>query len=252
MTLKDLILNEPRCIKLTGKVVFVGDTHGDLDASIKVFQQFPDYTKVFTGDYVDRGPDSRGNIKFLLDQKLKDPDKVILLLGNHEAYPIEACYPNDFWADLEPKEYKFYKEILPYLPLVAYSKNIIACHGVPPDLTIDEINDIKVKSKQWHRIIWGDWLGYNNGKDWIEDKGGVLRVDWSTGRPQFGKAYFDNVMSKLNADILIRSHQPDVPLKMFDDRCYTIFTSSAYLGRRPTRTVISADLDNDEFNVIEI
>jgi len=45
-------------IKKAKKIIFVGDTHGDLDASQKVIK---DYLKegnkiVFLGDYVDRGP----------------------------------------------------------------------------------------------------------------------------------------------------------------------------------------------------
>jgi serine/threonine protein phosphatase 1 len=43
----------------------------------------PEDTLVFIGDYVDRGPDSRGVIDYLLD--LKNLRRCVFLRGNHEA-----------------------------------------------------------------------------------------------------------------------------------------------------------------------
>jgi len=39
-------------------------------------------------------------------------------------------------------------------------------------------------------------------------------------------------MDRFNKKVLIRSHQPDAPQFMFDNRCLTIFTSSAYTRER--------------------
>jgi hypothetical protein len=58
-------------------------------------------------------------------------------------------------------------------------------------------------------------------------------------------------MAQLGARVLVRSHQPFAPTYLFDDRCLTLFTSSAYGdGRRrvavlhPERDVRTArDLD---------
>ena len=64
---------EPRLIQLPsrGKVVFVGDTHGDLDASQQVIQRYlkKPYHIVFLGDYVDRGDYSEENLQYLLELK---------------------------------------------------------------------------------------------------------------------------------------------------------------------------------------
>ncbi len=50
-------------IKKAKKVIFVGDTHGDLEASQKVIKDYlkPGNKIVFLGDYVDRGPYLREN-----------------------------------------------------------------------------------------------------------------------------------------------------------------------------------------------
>lgn len=240
--LLELYADGPKLIWVKGKVVFVRDTHGDFDASKKVFNRYPDHTKVFTGDYVDRGEDSKGNIDFLLEQKLRNPRKVQLLVGNHEAYPILKCYPNDFWENLG-SEFKSYADILPNLPLVAIGNGVLAVHGVLPDVeNLNEINQIKTGDKKWELSIWGDF----------SEVGGDFLGRDSHRRPQFGEDYFGKTMRKLGGKLLIRSHQPDVPLEMFDGNCKTIFTSSAYLGRRPSRTIIEADLDKLEFKLREI
>ncbi|GAG60956.1 unnamed protein product, partial [marine sediment metagenome] len=38
------------------------------------------------GDYVDRGPDSAGNLESILQTKLAHPEAVFLLMGNHEGW----------------------------------------------------------------------------------------------------------------------------------------------------------------------
>jgi hypothetical protein len=49
-------------------------------------------------------------------------------------------------------------------------------------------------------------------------------------------------MSRLGKNVLVRSHQPDAPPVMYDGRCLTIFTSSAYKHYVSERTVAVADL----------
>src|ERR1700746_2065061 len=46
-------------------------------------------TFVFLGDYIDRGPDSRGVIEALIELQSQRPDRIIALKGNHEAVAAE-------------------------------------------------------------------------------------------------------------------------------------------------------------------
>ena len=66
---------EPKLIRLPsrGRAIFVGDTHGDLDATKKVLRRYlkPSYRIVFLGDYVDRGEQSEENLQLLLETKLE-------------------------------------------------------------------------------------------------------------------------------------------------------------------------------------
>lgn len=46
---------------------------------------------VFLGDYIDRGPDSRKIVEFLMIQQRVAPDRFICLQGNHEGMMLAAC-----------------------------------------------------------------------------------------------------------------------------------------------------------------
>ncbi len=89
-----------------GKVVFVGDTHGDIEASRKVISDYlkPNYRIIFLGDYVDRGIKSKENIDYLLKMRDRNPERLYLLLGNHDACQILGCRPRDFWDSLSKKD----------------------------------------------------------------------------------------------------------------------------------------------------
>ena len=234
----DVLEKEPRLIRLPkeGKAVFIGDTHGDLEATQQVLKKYfkPGYILVFLGDYVDRGPHSRENIELLFKKKLESPNSIYLLMGNHEGYPILPFSPADFWEGLTLEEQQKFGEIFKKLPFVAITQNgLIALHGVPPDVpNLDAINEIKLGSKAWFQITWGDFS---------TEKGDYFGNIW--GRPVFGQSYFERVMNNLKRSVLVRAHQPHIEPKVFDDRCLTIFTSSAY---HPIRTIAIVALEGED------
>jgi hypothetical protein len=229
---------EAKLIQLeSGKVIFVGDTHGDLEATEKIIRKYlkSENKLVFLGDYVDRGPASLENINLLLKQKIEHPHSLYLLMGNHEGYAVGSFYPADFWEGLDAELSQRYSEVLSRLPLAVSTPNgIIALHGALPDVSgLEDINRIKLGSAEWHQITWGDW----------QERGGkFLGTDSYTGRPQFGRGWFKEIMSRLGKNVLIRSHQPDSPYTMYGRRCLTIFTSSAYRHCVSERTIALVDL----------
>jgi len=228
---------EPRLIHLPseGKVVFVGDTHGDLDASQQVIHQYlkKPYRIVFLGDYVDRGEYSEENIQYLFGMKLKHPDQLFLLAGNHEGFMVKELYPANFWDSLSQEKKEEYGHLFSKFPLATTTQNgILALHGGLPDLkSLEELNQIELGDTHWDRIVWGDF---------VENEIEILDDLW--GRPQFGRPYFERIMERYQKQVLIRSHQPNSPLTMFKKKCITIFTSYFY---RPIRTVAIVDLEKE-------
>ena len=221
----------------SGTLIFVGDTHGDLEATQRIIRKYlkSGNKLVFLGDYVDRGPASLENINFLLGQKTEHTDSVYLLMGNHEGHSVASFHPADFWEGLDTELRQRYSEVLSKLPLTVSTPNgIIALHGVLPNVSaLEDINRIRLGSDEWRQITWGDWQ---------EREGELLGIDRYTGRPQFGQGWFEKIMSRLGKTVLIRSHQPDAPSTMYSKRCLTIFTSSAYRHHIAERTIALVDL----------
>lgn len=67
------------------RTIAIGDIHGcskALQGVLEVVKPTSDDRLIFLGDYVDRGPDSKGVIDLLLE--LRQHCKTVFLLGNHE------------------------------------------------------------------------------------------------------------------------------------------------------------------------
>lgn len=67
------------------RLLAIGDIHGCLDELTSLIQMVspePSDTLVFLGDYVNRGPDSKGVVEYLLD--LQKEFQAVFLLGNHD------------------------------------------------------------------------------------------------------------------------------------------------------------------------
>ncbi|MFG6661047.1 metallophosphoesterase family protein [Sulfitobacter sp. 915] len=72
----------------------VGDIHGCaglLDAMLLQLEAAAsgDETRVFLGDYIDRGSDSRGVLMRIWGLSQEHPDKVVCLMGNHERMMLD-------------------------------------------------------------------------------------------------------------------------------------------------------------------
>ncbi len=221
-----LLDGEKRLVRLepAARAVFVGDIHGDLDAVERVLSVVwaPGSILVFLGDVVDRGPSSRECLERILRAKLERPRSVHLLMGNHEAWGVARFRPADFWESLSAAEAKALSHVLLKLPFAAWhDSGVLALHGALPDLAaLGDLAAVPLGSTAWRDITWGDW----------SDR--AAAVDASARRPVLGPGEFSARASRLGIRALVRSHQPDAPPYLFEDRCLTLFTSSAYGGRR--------------------
>lgn len=76
---------------MSGRTIAIGDIHGcslALRGLLEAIQPQPDDLLVLLGDYIDRGPDTRGVLDQILD--LQRRCTVVPLLGNHEEMLLAA------------------------------------------------------------------------------------------------------------------------------------------------------------------
>jgi len=78
----------------------IGDVHGCFDKLMALLAHCDAHSGsrkprfVFLGDYVDRGPDSKRVVEFLMRGQSNFPERFICLKGNHEELLVSAARPN--------------------------------------------------------------------------------------------------------------------------------------------------------------
>lgn len=135
------------------KIAFFGDLHGNIHGLIRILcylkeQQFiddhlriidPTFYIAFLGDYVDRGTYGAEVIYTLLQLKLKNPNHVFLVRGNHEDTDLNAKYgfSQELLKKFGQNNFDCIYRIYDYMPAALYLgiKNketieyIQCCHG---------------------------------------------------------------------------------------------------------------------------
>lgn len=84
-------------------VYAVSDIHGHRDAlqraiEIVDLERDPGSGLVLLGDYVDRGPDSRGVLELVRHLQQRHGDRVVALRGNHDCWMLD-------WLDADDEDY---------------------------------------------------------------------------------------------------------------------------------------------------
>jgi len=77
--------------------IIVGDIHGEISQLESLIKQIGPCTRpfIFLGDYINRGPDSKAVIDFLI-RFTEDGNKTIFLCGNHEWALLEYLEHGEF------------------------------------------------------------------------------------------------------------------------------------------------------------
>ena len=134
--LKDVLEVESNVKLIPAPVTVVGDVHGQFYDILELFRvagPLPHTNYLFLGDYVDRGPHSVETITLLALLKLKYPDRVTLLRGNHESRQITQVY--GFYLECSRKYssqsvWQCFTDMFDFLPIAAViGGSILAVHG---------------------------------------------------------------------------------------------------------------------------
>ncbi|ELQ75065.1 Serine/threonine protein phosphatase 2A, catalytic subunit [Trachipleistophora hominis] len=167
---KDVLSREPNVVSLKSPITICGDIHGqfyDLMELFKVGGMPPDTNYLFMGDFVDRGFHSVETFSLMLCLRLKYPNRITILRGNHESRQITQVY--GFYDECVRKYgssmvWKEFTDLFDYLPLAAIVNNsFFCCHGglSPTVDTIDQIHKINRVVEVPHEgsmcdLLWSD------------------------------------------------------------------------------------------------
>ena len=132
-------------------VTICGDVHGqfhDLMELFKIGGPCPDTNHLFMGDYVDRGYYSVETVSYLVCMKVRFPNRITILRGNHESRQITQVY--GFYDECLRKYgsatvWKLFTDLFDYFPITALVDNKVFClHGglSPMIETIDQVREL--------------------------------------------------------------------------------------------------------------
>ncbi len=217
------------------EAIVFGDTHGDWPTTQAIVERYQEPTRprllIGLGDYVDRTPGDCGagsvaNALYLLQCTAREPDRVILIQGNHETVRSIPVRPEslsrevrDLWG-VEPGRYERLIDLLGRGPRAAFHSSgpYLAHAGFP---TGGDPHDWRAAFDRRDEPLVAQLA-------WAECA--ASRSRRGQGTP-FGEAELTSFLDRAGLSFMLRGHDPDLTGRsVFRDRCLTLHSTRAYEG----------------------
>ncbi|PVV02873.1 hypothetical protein BB560_002657 [Smittium megazygosporum] len=233
---REILLEESNVQRVDSPVTICGDIHGqffDLKELFKVGGNCPETNYLFMGDFVDRGLYSVETFLLLLAFKVRYPDRVTLIRGNHESRQITQVY--GFYDECMRKYgssevWRNCCSIFDLLSLAAIIDDRIFCvhGGLSPYIThVDQIRTIDRNQEVPHEGAMCDLL-WSDPED-IEN--------WGISPRGAGYLFGENVVNTFlyynDLQMIARAHQLVMEgyKLMFGGKCVTVWSAPNYCYR---------------------
>mmetsp|Transcript_9998 Transcript_9998/g.11479 ORF Transcript_9998/g.11479 Transcript_9998/m.11479 type:complete len:308 (+) Transcript_9998:453-1376(+) len=255
---REILVDESNVQRVDAPVTICGDIHGQFYDLIELFNvggECPSTNYLFMGDFVDRGFFSVETFLLLLALKVRYPDRITLIRGNHESRQITQVY--GFYDECLKKYgsvnvWRYCTDIFDYLSLSAIIEDRIFCvhGGLSPSInTLDQIRIIDRKQEVPHDgamcdLMWSD----------PEDIDGWGLSPRGAGY-LFGKDVVEKFNTTNNIDLICRAHQLVMEgyKWMFNEALVTVWSAPNYCYRCGNVAAI-LELDehlNKQFKIVD-
>lgn len=250
---KEILIEESNVQRVDAPVTICGDIHGQFFDLKELFEHggnCPDTNYLFLGDFVDRGYYSVETFLLLLALKVRYPDRITLIRGNHESRQITQVY--GFYDECMRKYgsvnvWRHCTEVFDLLSLSALVENEVFCvhGGLSPTIhTLDDIRAIDRRQEVPHDgpmcdLMWSD----------PED----VNVEWSVSPRGAGYVFNQKAVDKFlytnSLQLICRAHQlmNEGFRYMFNQRLVTVWSAPNYCYRCNN---IAAILELDEHKTV--
>ena len=258
-----IVQEQPMVLKVEAPVKVFGDIHGQYQDLMRFFDLYSapiqgpggdieglDY--IFLGDYVDRGTHSLETICLLMALKIKYPNQIHLLRGNHEDRWINSAF--GFQSELisrmnddetNPVIFTRFNDFFDYLPLAAIINDTVLClhGGIGSNITtISDIEKINRPLEVIHEvtnldqqlvvdILWSDPTD-SDVETGIQpnstrDPTGVGNI------VKFGPDRVEEFLKNNNLTLILRAHEcvMDGFERFAGGKLITVFSATDYCGK---------------------
>jgi serine/threonine-protein phosphatase 2A catalytic subunit len=253
---REIFVEESNVQLVTCPVTVCGDIHGQFHDLLELFKiggKCPDTNYLFMGDYVDRGYYSVETVTALICLKLRYPQRVTILRGNHESRQITQVY--GFYDECLRKYgnanvWKYFTDLFDYMPLTAIIENQIFClhGGLSPSIdTLDQIRSLDRMQEVPHEgpmcdLLWSD----------PDD-----RCGWGISPRGAGYTFGQDISEQFNRtnglSLIARAHQLVMEGYNWchDRNVVTIFSAPNYCYRCGNQAAIMELDENEKYTFLQ-
>jgi len=236
MKAREILQEEKNVLQICPPVTVCGDIHGqfyDLKELFKIGDDCPETNYLFMGDFVDRGFYSVETFLYLLLLKVRYPDRINLIRGNHESRQITQVY--GFYDECLRKfgsvnVWRYCTDIFDYLALAAViDDQLFAVHGgLSPTIDrVDKIEEIERRQEVPHEGAMSDlmWSDPEEIEGWGVSPRGAGFLFGSSATQKWNEAN--------NLKCILRAHQLVMEgyKYMFNEGLVTVWSAPNYCYR---------------------
>jgi len=236
-----------------GRIIVVGDTHGQLPDLFEILTLagYPSINNMylFNGDLVDRGPHGPEVIFAVYAMKIALPNHVFINRGNHEIRRMNEKYDfkNQMLEKFDAELYEAVSESFLWLPFCSMiNQKVLVVHGgIPAGTTLKDLKGLSTElgkpipshknldtanQRLVENLLWSD--PEPTVKTERTNRGaGVLFTAETTRR----------FLKESKLEVIIRSHQlvDDGYSKMWNGDLITLFSASYYAAKNHNKGAVA-------------